>query len=107
LYGVTRAYPHRQELRVGVGLSRVAEPWALRPGVLHLNEGTAASPCSKAIRTRMRKKALASTRRLLVSRARCVHDHTPVPAGHDRFDCELIEEHLGPLREQLGISAIH
>src|SRR6185312_15593522 len=30
--------------------------------------------------------------------------HTPVPAGHDRFDSGLIEEHLGPLRDQLGIS---
>jgi glycogen phosphorylase len=30
--------------------------------------------------------------------------HTPVPAGHDRFSPELIEEHLGPLRDQLGIS---
>jgi starch phosphorylase len=27
-----------------------------------------------------------------------------VPAGHDRFSADLIEEHLGPLREQLGIS---
>jgi starch phosphorylase len=31
--------------------------------------------------------------------------HTPVPAGHDRFSPELIEEHLGPLRDQLGLSA--
>jgi starch phosphorylase len=30
--------------------------------------------------------------------------HTPVPAGHDRFPADLIEEHLGPLREELGIS---
>jgi glycogen phosphorylase len=30
--------------------------------------------------------------------------HTPVPAGHDRFDAGLIEEHLGPLRDRLGIS---
>src|SRR5262249_32967929 len=30
--------------------------------------------------------------------------HTPVPAGHDRFHGGLIEEHLGPLREQLGLS---
>ena len=30
--------------------------------------------------------------------------HTPVPAGHDRFDADLIEEHLGPLREALGLS---
>ena len=27
-----------------------------------------------------------------------------MPAGHDRFDGGLIEEHLGPLRDQLGIS---
>src|SRR6185436_15609059 len=30
--------------------------------------------------------------------------HTPVPAGHDRFDEGLIEEHLGPLRDTLGLS---
>ncbi len=30
--------------------------------------------------------------------------HTPVPAGHDRFSAGLIEEHLGPLRDRLGIS---
>ena len=29
--------------------------------------------------------------------------HTPVPAGHDRFDRSLVEEHLGPLRDELGI----
>jgi starch phosphorylase len=30
-----------------------------------------------------------------------------VPAGHDRFSPGLVEEHLGPLREQLGISHEH
>ncbi len=34
----------------------------------------------------------------------CFTTHTPVPAGHDRFHADLIEEHLGPLRESLGIS---
>jgi starch phosphorylase len=29
--------------------------------------------------------------------------HTPVPAGHDRFDSSLIEEHLGPLRDALHL----
>jgi starch phosphorylase len=39
-----------------------------------------------------------------VSREVVFTTHTPVPAGHDRFDADLIEEHLGPLREQLGLS---
>ena len=30
--------------------------------------------------------------------------HTPVPAGHDRFSSHLVEEHLGPLRDALGLS---
>ena len=30
--------------------------------------------------------------------------HTPVPAGHDRFDGALVEEHLGPLRESMGMT---
>ena len=29
--------------------------------------------------------------------------HTPVPAGHDRFPAALVEEHLGPLRDALGL----
>jgi starch phosphorylase len=39
-----------------------------------------------------------------VSREVVFTTHTPVPAGHDRFSSDLIEEHLGPLSEQLGLS---
>ena len=38
-------------------------------------------------------------------RRSCFTTHTPVPAGHDRFSPELVEEHLGPLRESLGLGA--
>ena len=27
-----------------------------------------------------------------------------MPAGHDRFEPNLVDEHLGPLREGLGLS---
>jgi starch phosphorylase len=30
--------------------------------------------------------------------------HTPVPAGHDRFTPELIEEHVGPLADEVGLN---
>jgi starch phosphorylase len=39
-----------------------------------------------------------------VSREVVFTTHTPVPAGHDRFDADLVEEHLGPLRDALGLS---
>jgi len=39
-----------------------------------------------------------------VSRQIVFTTHTPVPAGHDRFNSELIEENLGSLREKLGLS---
>ncbi len=40
----------------------------------------------------------------LIPREVIFTSHTPVPAGHDRFDADLIEEHLGYLREELGLS---
>jgi starch phosphorylase len=41
---------------------------------------------------------------LRVSREVVFTTHTPVPAGHDRFYPGLMEEHLGPLREDMGLS---
>ena len=38
------------------------------------------------------------------ARMTCFTTHTPVAAGHDRFQPELVEEHLGPLRDSLGLS---
>src|SRR6185437_15157609 len=39
-----------------------------------------------------------------VSREVVFTTHTPVPAGHDRFNEHLMDEHLTPLRDSLGIS---
>src|SRR5581483_5976286 len=39
-----------------------------------------------------------------ISREVVFTTHTPVPAGHDRFHAGLVEEHVGPLREALGLS---
>jgi starch phosphorylase len=41
---------------------------------------------------------------VLVARQTVFTTHTPVPAGHDRFNANLIEEHLGPMRDALGLS---
>ena len=105
LYGGDGRVRIRQELLLGVGGFRALTAMGVSPGVLHLNEGHSGFAVLEAVRIRMREEGLsfhqAATR---VARQVVFTTHTPVPAGHDRFDGGLIEEHLGPLREQLGIS---
>jgi starch phosphorylase len=105
LYGGDRRTRIRQELLLGVGGLRALRAMGLTPGVLHLNEGHSAFAILEAIHYRMQDEGLdferAATR---VAREVVFTTHTPVPAGHDRFSSELVEEHLGPLREGLGLS---
>jgi len=105
LYGGDRRIRVRQELLLGVGGFRALRAMGITPGVLHLNEGHSGFAALEAIRNRMQEEGLAfdeAARR--VSREVVFTTHTPVPAGHDRFHAGLIEEHLGPLCELLGLS---
>src|SRR6185437_10485213 len=72
---------------------------------LHLNEGHSAFAILESIRSRMEEEGMSFDEAVpRVAREVVFTTHTPVPAGHDRFGADLIEEHLGPLREQLGLS---
>ncbi|MDR5727136.1 MAG: alpha-glucan family phosphorylase, partial [Terriglobia bacterium] len=105
LYGGDGRTRIRQELLLGVGGFRALKAMGISPGVLHLNEGHSSFAVLEAIRSRMEEEGLnfevAATQ---IPREVVFTTHTPVPAGHDRFNGDLIDEHLGPLREQLGIS---
>ncbi|HEY5057116.1 MAG TPA: alpha-glucan family phosphorylase [Acidobacteriaceae bacterium] len=105
LYGGDSRVRIRQELLLGVGGFRALKAMGITPGVLHLNEGHSGFAVFEAIRDRMEEEGIdfyaAASQ---IPREVIFTTHTPVPAGHDRFSAELIEEHLGPLREQLGIS---
>ncbi len=71
----------------------------------HLNEGHSGFVVLEAIRSRMEEEGIDFHQAVpRVSREVVFTTHTPVPAGHDRFDGGLIEEHLGPLRDGLGLS---
>ena len=106
LYGGDGRVRIRQELLLGVGGFRALKAMGITPGVLHLNEGHSGFAVLEAIRMRMEEEGINFEEAVShVSREVVFTTHTPVPAGHDRFSYGLIEEHLGPLREQLGISA--
>jgi starch phosphorylase len=105
LYGGDSRTRIRQELLLGIGGFRALKAMGITPSVLHLNEGHSGFAVFEAIRDRMVVEGLDfTTAASLIPREVIFTTHTPVPAGHDRFSADLMEEHLGPLREQLGIS---
>jgi starch phosphorylase len=107
LYGGDLRIRIRQELLLGVGGLRALRALGISPGVLHLNEGHSGFAVLEAIRMRMEDEGIAFDVAVpRVSREVVFTTHTPVPAGHDRFDAALVEEHIGPLREALGLSQI-
>jgi starch phosphorylase len=104
LYGGNTRTRIRQELVSGVGGVRALKALNIQPGVYHLNEGHNAFATLEVIRERMHEDGLSFEDAVReVAQHTVFTTHTPVPAGHDRFDNELIEEHLGPLRDQLGV----
>src|SRR4029077_13876810 len=89
----------------GVGRFRGLKAIGITASVSAFNRGHSGFAVLEAIRSRMEEEGLdfnAAVPR--VSREVVFTTHTPVPAGHDRFEAGLIEEHLGPLRDSLGIS---
>src|ERR1700731_2132152 len=105
LYGGDGRVRVHQELLLGVGGLRALKALGITPGVLHLNEGHSGFAVLEAIRQRMEDEGISFEKAVpRVAREVVFTTHTPVPAGHDRFDADLMEEHLGPIREALGLS---
>jgi starch phosphorylase len=105
LYGGDLRIRIRQELLLGVGGLRALKALGISPGVFHLNEGHSAFAVLEAIRMRMEDEGLGFDAAVpRVAREVVFTTHTPVPAGHDRFSAALVEEHIGPLREAIGLS---
>jgi len=104
LYGGDHRVRIRQELLLGVGGVRALSALGINPGIIHLNEGHSAFAGLELVRLRTRSEGIDAVEALRrVSSSVVFTTHTPVPAGHDRFPPDLVEEHLGPLREAIGL----
>ena len=104
LYGGDSRVRIRQELLLGVGGVRVLRALGISPGVVHLNEGHSAFATLELVRQRMEFEGIDAHEAGRRVAAQVVFTtHTPVPAGHDRFSPDLLEEHLGPLRQALQL----
>lgn len=106
LYGGDQRIRIRQELLLGVGGTRLLTALGYEPSAIHMNEGHSAFAPLEYIRMRMQEDGLTfdEAMRKVIWHC-CFTTHTPVPAGHDRFDWALYEEHLGPIADQLGLGS--
>jgi len=106
LYGGDHRYRLGQETVLGYGGFAMLEALGLVDGIatFHMNEGHAALLVPAAVEARVaaRGGGEATSDDFAAVRRRFVFTtHTPVPAGHDRFDTGLAVDVLGEARTQL------
>lgn len=105
LYGGDARTRIRQEVLLGIGGLRALTALGIQPSVMHLNEGHSAFATLEMIRMTMEETGLPYGEVVSdVARMTVFTTHTPVAAGHDRFPAQLVEEHLGKIREALRLS---
>jgi starch phosphorylase len=94
----------RQEWILGVGGVRVLRAVGISPSAWHANEGHAAFMLTERVRE-LTRKGIAFDDAVKQVRASSVFTtHTPVPAGHDTFSFEQVEQCSGPVWEEMGVS---
>ncbi len=93
----------RQELLLGIGGVLALQAVGEKPTVFHLNEGHAAF-CTLQRLKQYRDRGWTLARAQKTVQASTVFTtHTPVPAGHDRFDPAHTWKYLAPLAPALGL----
>ena len=104
LYGGSRLTRLLQEILLGVGGVRVLRSLGLDPQVWHINEGHCAFLTLELIRERMAEGESFEDACEQVRERVAFTTHTPVSAGFDMFDLDLVARYLAPMREEMGIS---
>jgi starch phosphorylase len=104
LYGGDNRIRIRQELMLGVGGVRALHALGIHPGVVHLNEGHSAFAALELVRYHMATEGIGVDEAVRRVAPQVVFTtHTPVPAGHDRVSPALLDEHVGPLADSMGL----
>lgn len=104
VYGGDSTTRIMQEIILGVGGVRLLRALGIAPSTFHMNEGHAAFLTLEIIREKMAAGAKFDDA-LAASRQECMFTtHTPVEAGHDRFNGELFAYAAHKFSDQLKLS---
>lgn len=105
LYGGDVEMRIKQEIVLGMGGFLALEALGLHPHVYHMNEGHSAFLALERIRRLMETHSLSfAEAREAASAGLIFTTHTPVPAGHDYFQPELMSRHFSEYARRVGIS---
>ncbi|MCG3159108.1 MAG: Glycogen phosphorylase [Acidobacteria bacterium] len=105
LYGGDAEMRLQQEMALGIGGCRALEALGVQPSVYHLNEGHSAFLALERIRRLMETRQLSfAEAREAASAGLIFTTHTPVPAGHDYFQPDLMERYFAEYADSLGLS---
>lgn len=106
LYEGDRKLRLQQELLLGIGGVQALRGLGYDPAAYHLNEGHAAFLAPARMSLLMKNKGFTlDEAREIVRRTNIFTTHTPVPAGNESFDTDLVKGHLKALEKDLGITA--
>ncbi|MGH9930038.1 MAG: alpha-glucan family phosphorylase [Pyrinomonadaceae bacterium] len=96
LYGGDRETRIVQEMLLGIGGVRLLRRLGVKPHVFHLNEGHSAFLTLELARELIQSQGLTFADAAALVRQRCVFTtHTPVAAGNDEFDVDLLTRSFG------------
>lgn len=105
LYGGDHENRLRQELVLGIAGIRVLGAMGIKPDLYHSNEGHSAFISLERLRTLLEEHHLTFNEALEVVRSSTLFTtHTPVPAGHDAFDEDLLRKYISHYHNRLNIS---
>jgi starch phosphorylase len=105
LYGGDRENRIRQEIVLGIGGARALEAMGVNPTVFHVNEGHSAFLLFERIRQLMANRRLSfAEAREVVWASSAFTTHTPVMAGNEHFDFDLVKKYLESYSRELGLS---
>ncbi|MFC2066769.1 alpha-glucan family phosphorylase [Chloroflexota bacterium] len=104
LYTADREHRLQQEVLLGIGGVRILRKLGIQPAIWHANEGHTAFMMLECIREEVERGASFDKALESVQKTSVFTTHTPVPAGHDIFSTELIEQYFQDYWSSLGIS---
>ena len=103
LYGGDTETRLRQEILLGIGGVRLLDRIGIEPAVIHMNEGHAAfAPLERASLLVHRERLPFADALARVRAGTIFTTHTPVPAGHDRFELRLLRRYFADVDTWLG-----